>query len=304
MLTSFRRVLKFSFQDIGRNFWLSLVTITLLTVTFLSFNILVSVNYLAGEVTRNIEERIDVSVYFIPEASGEQVGGAKTYLESLPGAGSVTLIPREEAIQRFRERHKNDAEILSSLDELDKNPLGATIVVRAKTINDYPAIISALDAEQYKDIIQDKNFTDYRLLIDKIGRWTSKVRTTAMILSVLFIAVALMIIFNTVRLAIYTHREEIGIMKLVGASNWFVRTPYIFESVILAIISLGLSIGLSFVVFGALQPTVTKFFEDPNINLASYFLRDAFRIFGLEFVLMTCLTALSSLTAVGRYLKK
>lgn len=304
MFTSAKRVLKFAFQDLWRNFWLSFVTVTLLLITFFSFNILIALNYLAQEVTRNIESRIDVSVYFVPEATDEQVGGAKTFLESLPLVAGVGLISREEAVQQFRERHKDDAEILASLDELDKNPLGATLVIKAKAIGDYPAILSTLDVEPYKNIIQDKNFVDHRVLIERIGRWTDKVRTGAMVLSLIFIAIVMMIVFNTVRMAIYTHREEIGIMKLVGASNWFVRTPYIFESIILAVISLGVSVGLTFAVFGALQPTITKFFEDPNINLSSYFLRDALRIFGLEFILMTCLTALSSLTAVGRYLKK
>jgi len=304
MFTSVKRVLKFAFQDLWRNFWLSFVTVTLLLITFFSFNILIALNYLATEVTRNIESRIDVSVYFAPEATDEQVGGAKTFLESLPLVAGVGLVSREEAVQQFRARHQDDAEILASLDELDKNPLGATLVIRAKAIGDYQSILATLDVDPYKSIIQDKNFVDHRVLIERIGRWTDKVRTGAMVLSLIFIAIVMMIVFNTVRMAIYTHREEIGIMKLVGASNWFVRTPYIFESIILAIISLGVSVGLTFAVFGALQPTITKFFEDPNINLSSYFLRDALRIFGLEFILMTCLTALSSLTAVGRYLKK
>jgi len=304
MLTSFKRVLKFAFQDIWRNFWLSFVTVTLLLITFLSFNILISLNYLTQEVTKNIEGRIDVSVYFIPDATDEQVNGAKTFLESLPAVAGVTLIGREDAIQQFRERHKDDAEILASLDELDKNPLGATLVIKAKAIADYPAILSTLDAEPYKDIVQDKNFTDHRLLIERIGRWTDKVRTTAAVLSLVFIAIVMMIVFNTVRMAIYTHREEIGIMKLVGASNWFVRAPYILESIILAIISVAVSIGITYFMLGFLQPSLTRFFEDPNVNLISYFNQQAFKVFGLEFVLMTCLTALSSLTAVGRYLKK
>ena len=267
MFSSIKRVLKFAFQDIWRNFWLSFVTITLLLITFLSFNILISLNYLTQEVTKNIEGRIDVSVYFIPDASDEQVRGAKIFLESLPAVAGVGLVTREDAIQQFRERHKDDTEILASLDELDKNPLGATLVIKAKSIGDYPAILATLDAKPYKDIVQDKNFADHRVLIERIGRWTDKIRTTAAVLSLIFIAIVMMIVFNTVRMAIYTHREEIGIMKLVGASNWFVRAPYIAESVVLAIIGIGASIGITYLLLGFLQPALTRFFEDSSVNL-------------------------------------
>ena len=304
MFTSFKRILKFALQDLWRNFWLSLVTVTLLLITFISFNILLSLNYLAQKVTANIENRIDVSVYFKPEATDEQVGGAKTFLESLSGVAGATLVSREDAIQQFRERHKDDAEILASLDELDKNPLGATIIVKAKSIGDYGAILAALDSEPYKEIIQDKNFADHRVLIERLGRWTEKIRLGAMILSLIFIAIVVMIIFNTVRMAIYTHREEIGIMKLVGASNWFVRAPYILESVMLTVISVAVAIGVTYLLAGLSERALTQFFEDPGLNLTAYFNRNFFEIFGLEFMLMSCLTALGSLTAMGRYLKK
>jgi cell division transport system permease protein len=304
MFISIGRVLKFAMQDLWRNFWLSFATITLLVITFISFNILLSLNYLAKKVTQNIENRIDVSIYFTPEATDEQVSGVKTFLESLTGVASVQLVSREEAIQQFRERHKDDAEILSSLDELDKNPLGATVIVKAKTINDYGTILSAIDSEPYKDLIQDKNFADHRVLIERLGRWTDKIRNAAMILSLIFIIIVVMIVFNTVRMAIYTHREEIGIMKLVGASNWFVRAPYILESVILAVISVGIAITLTYLMTEFSRVALTQFFEDPSINLTAYFNANFFKIFGLELALMVCLTALGSFTAMGRYLKK
>jgi cell division transport system permease protein len=297
-------MLKFAFQGLWRNFWLSFITLSLLVITFVSFNLLVSINYLAAKLTQNIEQRIDVSVYFAPEATDEQIGGVKNYLDALPGVASVALVSREEAVQLFRERHKDDPEIISALEELDKNPLGATIVVKAKTISDYPAILSALDVPLYQQIIQEKDFSDHRALIEKIGRWTNKVRTGSMILSIIFILVVMMIVFNTVRMAIYSHRDEIGIMKLVGASNWFVRMPYVAESAVITIFAIIISICLTYVFLGFFEPSIARFLESTNVGLISYFNTNALRIFGLEFILMATLTGLSSLTAVGKYLKK
>lgn len=303
MLTPASRILKFAAQNFWRNIWLSFVAISMIFLMLISLNIIVVINFITESVVTTIEERIDVSIYLKPEASENLVTSLRSYLMSLPQVKDVGYVDPEDALNQFKEKHRDDSDIMAALEEIGSNPLGSTLVVSAKSAEDYPMILDSLDNPAYKDIILDKDFSNQERLIEKVQVMGSKANLGGLALSLTFALIAIMIVFNSVRMTIYTHREEIGIMKLVGASNWFVRGPYLLEGVYACLVALVVTIIVVFPALGLIQPHFAGFFQESAPSLPGYFFHNFFLIFGIEFLIVAFLVLVSAAMAVNRYLR-
>ncbi len=303
MLVFLLRTIKFALQGFFRNFWLSIVTIIILVLTIFSISVVAGLNVVASKAIASVEDKVDVSVYFKSTVSESEILNARYRLESLSEVESVNYISRNEALDNFKKQHANDPLILESLEQLETNPLGATLVVKAKSIEYYPRIMTFLEDPAYDDLIQDKNYEDNKEVIDKLNDLSDRIQRIGIIISVVFIIIAVLIIFNTIRINIYTHREEIGIMKLVGASNWFVRAPFLVESLFYAVLAVIICMVIMYPLLGVVAPQVNNFFEGYNLDLVQYFNSYFWRIFGLQFAFALVLSAFSSGIAITRYLK-
>lgn len=303
MFISFRRAVKFAAQNFGRNVWLSLATISMVFLMLISLNIIVILNFITNSVVQTIEGRVDLSVYLKPAADEKMVESLRAYLSGLPEVKEVGIVDPEAALLQFQERHKNNPEIVSALGEIGANPLGATLIVKAKTTAGYQAILGSLDNPAYRDVILDKDFSNYERLISRVQIMGEKAKFAGLALSLCFGFIAILIVFNSVRLAIYTHREEIGIMKLVGASNWFVSAPYLIEGFFTCLLSLVLIIAVVFPVLNLIEPQIIGFFEGEAPSIVDYFFGNFFTIFGLEFLVALFLVLVSASMAVNRYLR-
>jgi cell division transport system permease protein len=305
MLTSIYRVIKFALQDFWRNIWLSFITILILVLALFSANLLIFFNALADTAVELVEEKIDVSIFFKPEALESKINEVKSSLVALPQVREVGYISKDEALQKFKERHKDEPKILEAIKEIGDNPLGPSLVIKAYKTEDYPVILEKLNDPNVlpEDLVQDKNFNDHELLIGKISNIKQKVGSGGLILSGLFSLIAILIVFNTIRVAIYTHREEIGTMRLVGATNWFIRVPFILESVLYAFLACLLTIVILYPLLGVLQPYLVNFFEGAGFDALNYFNDNFFKIFGWELLITIILSMISSSLAVGKYLK-
>lgn len=303
MLTSPVRILKFAAQNFWRNIWLSFVTVSMIFLMLVSLNIIVVINFITEAVVTTIEERIDISIYLKPEASEKLVTSLRSYLMSLPQTKDVGYVDPEDALNQFKDTHRDNPEIMAALEEIGSNPLGSTLVVSAKVAEDYPLILDSLDNPAYKDIILDKDFSNHERLIERVRLMGSKAKLGGLVLSLTFALIAILIVFNSVRMTIYTHREEIGIMKLVGASNWFVRGPYLLEGIYSCFIALAITVIFIFPVLGLIQPHFSGFFPESAPSLPGYFFHNFFMIFGTEFLVSVFLVLISAAMAVNRYLR-
>lgn len=303
MIISIFRVFKFAFQNFWRNIWLSVITITILVLTLLSVNILVVLNVLGNTAVRSIEDRVDVTVSLKPGLVPETVSEIRSYLSGMSQVVNVFLIEPEAALIEFQKRHADNSQILNSLTELEENPFGSTLVVRARSTADYPFVLEALENPSYRDFVQDKNFTDHQNIIERINHISERLRRFGIVLAAVFAVIAVLIILNTIRVAIYIYREEIGIMKLVGASNWFVRTPFLLESVIYSVLAVLITMAIVFPILKLIEPQLQAFFEATPVGLVSFFSTNLVVIFGYELLALAVLTVVSSSIAVGRYLK-
>jgi cell division transport system permease protein len=269
----------------------------------ISLNIIVVLNFVTNSVVQTIESRVDMSIYLKPTAKDETIKSLSTYLTGLPEVKEVGIVNPEDALLQFQERHKNNPEIVSALGEIGENPLGATLVVKAKTTDGYQAILGSLDNPAYKDVILDKDFSNYERLINRVQIMGEKAKLAGIALSLIFGLISVLIVLNSVRLTIYTHREEIGIMKLVGASNWFVSAPYLIEGFFVCLLSLVLIIAVVFPVLNLIEPQISSFFGGETSSIVEYFFNNFFTIFGLEFLVALFLVLVSASMAVNRYLR-
>jgi cell division transport system permease protein len=214
----------------------------------------------------------------------------------------VHYLSKDQALQNFKEKHKDDQKILDSLQEIDKNPLGASLIVTAKKTSDYPIILENLKNTQFNDMIESKDFDDHQLVIERITSITQKVSKGVIIIAAIFALISLLIIFNAIRIAIYTHRDEILAMKLIGATDWFVETPFLLQGIIFAFISVIATIIIVYPLLGFLQPYLKIILEN-NFNIIYYFNSNFLLIFSLEFLGAVLLNLISSYIAVKRYVR-
>lgn len=301
-LLSFLRVIKFSFQDIGRNVWLSIVTISVLILALFSVNMLLTVNFISQAAVGAIKDKIDVNIYLKPDADESAILALKARFSNVEQVKEVQYISKAQALETFRQKHEKDPEILESLKEIGKNPLTPSLIIKPKDIDQYQNLINGLNQVD-SDIIESKNFDDHKSLIEKINGITNKIRDIGLLISMIFVVITVLLVYNSIRVAIYTHKREIVIMRLVGASNWFVRSPFLISSFIYTIIGTAAVISIFYFFLSLLQPYIETFFIDYQINLVPYFNDNFIQIFGLQFLAAAVVNILASLMAVGKYSK-
>jgi len=302
MFSSFHRIIKFSFQDIVRNASLSVMTILILILMLLSINTLMVVRVLTDESIKAVKDQIDVSIYFHPEATEEEINEVREYVGSFPEVVDETYLNRDHVLETFKEHYKDNEEIIASLEELGENPLGPTMVVKTRDPKDYQKIIDALSIPEYENIIEAKTFADTQKAIERISAITTQVERFTYALTALFAIIAFIIIFNTIRVAIYTQRAEIGIKRLVGATNWFIRGPYIMESFFFTVVSVGVTYLIAHFVLRFLDPYIAIIFDEVGL-LTNYFYSNIAMLLGMQFLAVLLLTVFTSALAMRKYLK-
>ena len=303
MLISFWRVIKFAWQGFWRNFWLSLATIFIIALTLIIVNFLIIINIITQSAIQSIHDKIDISFYLKNDTAEATIMEMQDFFKTHPQVKEIRYISADEALKNFRNLHKDDRVILESLEELEKNPLSATLIIKAENINDYKELSSIIDNSKYRNNIADKNFKNNELFIEIINNISRKINRAGIIATIIFTIIAILITFNTIRMAIYTHREEIGIMKLVGANNIFITIPFVFESVTYALLGVCISVILIYPVLNFIQPYIADFFKGTEVNLINYFNQNFIIIFGVQLAGIILLNILSSTIAIRRYLR-
>ena len=301
----FSRIIKFAGQSFLRNVWLSIVTITIITLTLLSISFLLVFNIITQNTLKAVEAKTAVYVDLTAQASPDQANILVEELKKMPTINRAEYVTAEVTLNNFKERHKDDQVIMDSLNSLEKNPFRGSILVGVNNINDFPAILQELSKKEYADYleIEDREFKDAQLLISGISDYSKKIQKGGIIISIVFIFMAIMVVFNTIQVGIYTHREEIGIMRLVGASNSFIRSPFLLEGVIYSIAALLIMIAVMYPCSIFIQPYLDGFLKEYSLNLVSAINQNWLTIFGWPFITAVFINVASSFLAVRRYIK-
>jgi cell division transport system permease protein len=310
VFTKLKRVMKAGFVSFWRNGVVSLASILVLVTTLFVLGSLFFSEALLTSTLDQIKDKVDIQVYFKTDASEQDIAAISNFLQALPEVKSVTYTSREKALEDFKARHADNSLIASSLEEIGTNPLGASLNIKAKDPSQYAAIAKILEGET---ALSASNTTINTSIIDKVNYYQNKLvidRLMSLILSteklgwaimLVLSIIAVLVTFNTIRLAIYTAREEIAIMKLVGASNNYVSGPFMFAGIMYGIIASVIVMFLLYLTAVWLGPTTANFFG--GLNLYLYYVNNFFQIFGIVLIAGILLAMISSLLAVRRYLR-
>jgi cell division transport system permease protein len=301
-ILSFLRIIKFGLQDIVRNFWLSVVTITIMVLALFSINMLLLVDMTTQSAVSLVKEKIDVSLYLKPDAEEDKILALKSEISNFPQVKEIKYISKAEALESFKAKRQSNPEILEALKVLGKNPLSPSLIIKSKNIDQYDELITNLNKIN-SDIIESRNFDDHKESLAKINAISRKINEIGVLISFIFVVITLLVVFNAIRVAIYTHKREIGIMRLVGASNWFVRSPFLVSAIIYALLGVLIIIAIFYPFLMIVQPYVETFFSGYDINLVGYFNNNFINIFGMEFLGAVFINILASYTAIRRYSK-
>jgi len=302
MFESIKRIFKWGLKNFWRNGWLSTATISIMSLTLLVITVLLMVNVVANVVLENLEEKIDISVYFKLDTSENDILNVKEQLEKLEEVEIIAYVSQDNALIRFKERHKDNPILLQSLDELDINPLEASLNIKAKETSQYASINQFLESVYYQEIIDKVNYMQNKEVIEKLGKIITDVKAGGLILTFLLTLVVFLVTFNAIRLAIYSSREEINIMKLVGAKNWFIRGPFVIEGILYGVVATVVTLFVLYPIFYFISPKLSGFL--PIENIFVYFQNNLLAFFFLLLGIGVILGGLSSWMAVRKYLKR
>jgi len=301
-MQSLFRIIKFSFQDIARNVWLTIVTITILLLALLSINTLEIVRVISDNAVGAVKEKINISLYLKAEAPEEEILALRESLLSSKRVKSVSYISRQKALENFREKYKNNQEVLNALKELGRNPLSPSLTILPQNFEESGLLINELRVLD-NAIIESRDFSDNAVILEKISNITKRINEIGLFIIVIFIITSLLVVYNAIRVAIYTHRQEIEIMRLVGASNFFIYMPYIVSAFVYTLISILIVISVFYPFLSLLQPYLEVFFTGYNVNILSYFVDNFWPIFGMQFGIVLFINVTATLFAVRKYSK-
>jgi cell division transport system permease protein len=303
-LTNIIRSITYGFQNFGRNLFLSIATTSIMVLTLFGLGFFMVINQIYGDALRGIQDRVDISVYLKDGLEETQVNNFIEYVKGIEGVKETNLITKEMALDKFKETYKDHPSILQSLQVLDTNPLPVTLTVKAESSEFYKQINDNLLASQYKDtVIQETDFqkSTSKDIIDKLNNIIRVTRNVGIGVIIVLATIAILITYNTVRLTLYSYRQEIEIMRLVGASDSQIKGPFFVEGILFGVFGTFISFLILFVVV-LLIPSGTLL-NPTSLPLSEYVLTNAFFIIGVQLVAGIALGVGSSLIAINRYLK-
>lgn len=304
--TSIKRVIRSGFFNFVRNGFVSLSSVFVMVITLSVITSLMLGSALLNATLDELRDKVDLNVYFVTDAVESDILSIKQTLETLPEVEEVEYVSREQALAEFTVRHETDQLILQALSELDDNPLGAVLNVETKEPSQYQGVAEFLQGDSVltssgAQIIDKVNFYQNKTAIDKLSTIITSSERLGLLLTLVLVVISILITFNTIRLVIYVAREEISVMKLVGASNFYVRGPFVITGVLYGVIAGVLTLAIFYPLLFWLGRFTENFFI--GFNLFSHFVSN----FGQYFLIIIgsgiVIGAISSFLAIRKYLK-
>jgi len=301
MLTNLKHVLKAGCLNFWRNKLLSFSTLAVMTLALLMVAGLLLLGVLSQSLVAALQGKVDVSVYFKPETNEKDVLSIKDIVEDLSPVAGVAYVSREQALDNFKQANINKDVYLESLKVLGDNPLGSVLQVRARQPQDYASIVGYLEGANFKDLIGTIDYRQHEPAIQKLMSVSSGIRKTGLVASLFLAFVAIMISFNTIRLAIFNQKEEVTVMRLVGASAWSIRGPFLVEGLLYGFIGSVVTILVFWPSLAVVSPRLTAVLS--GVNLLSWFEGNILGIWGILLAVGIVLGLASSMIAIRKYLK-
>jgi len=302
---NFKRIVHSGFTNFWRNGIVSLSAVLIMFITLFIIAVTLFSSALLQHTLSSLQDKVDVNINMLTSANEPDILNLKTSLEKLPEVEKVEYVSRDQALETYRERHKDDERILSALDELDENPLGAALNIRAKDPRYYEGIQTFLNKNQpaggQATIIENVNFAQKKQAIDRLTKIIDAGQQFGIVITILFVLLSILITLNTIRLAIFISKDEIHLMNMVGAEHGYISGPFVVTGALYGIISGIFVLILLYPITYFIGPRIAPVFFD--MNLFSYYVANFGQMFLIIFFSGIFIGAISSFLAINRYLK-
>jgi len=302
MLTNFKRILTFAVNDFSRNKGISIAAIFVLTITIMLVTGLFFFQGLTGYLTTQIQNKIDITAYFVDGTSEKDILDVKAeILKISPNIKNIEYVSKDQALASFNEKHKNDAVLSQALQEVGSNPfLPSLNIVTNGDPSQYAQISNILQTSDFSKLIDKVDYSQKKDTIEKVYSITSNINTFGLILGAILIIVAILVVFNTIKLAIENSKEEISTMKVVGAGNWFIRGPFVIQGIIYGVIAFLICFLISAMSAYFLSSKIGAIL--PGFNAFGYFLANLWIFVLIQLGFGVGVGAISALIVVKKYL--
>ena len=301
MFTRLSRIIKLGVNNFLRNWSLSIAAVVMTSLTLATITIFVILHFSATSATQAIKEKIDMVVYFYDEVPEKEIKDIQLKLSSRFDLDNIKYISKEDAMIAWRKR--TISQKIKDLVTPEENPLPRSLQIKTQNQQTLDDVVNILDNQLYQDKISKVSYKENRDVIDKILRLTNFVNWTGSALAIIFIGISVIVIFNTVRLTIFSRREEIEIMELVGASSAFVNLPFVVEAIMYGILATIISMVLLALGGKFIAPIISDQLYFLNINFQSYLFDLWYIIALLQVTLAVFITTISSFFSTRRYIK-
>ena len=301
MFPTLKRVIKSGWLSFRRNGMLSVATIFVMVLTISLVTSFLLLQGISNSLISSLEEKVDVSVYFKKDAPEEEITKIEDELLRIPEVKNIDYISRQQALDTFVEKHKDDAQMMESLKEIGENPFFASLNIKAWQANQYEAVSNFFENSTSKDILEKIDYFQRKPLIDKVFSISSFLKKFGIGAAIVLGILAVLVTFNTIKLAIFNHREEISVMRLVGASNWFIRGPFIVQGMISSLLSILITLVIFIPLSYFLSPKLTIIV--PDFNLFAFLVSNFGTLLLLQILVGIGIGFFSSLIAIRRYLQ-
>ena len=277
-----------SLLSLWRNSWLSLTGALVMTITLVIISFFFTLNLTVSRTAKALEDKINIVVYFKDEASDDQVMQVKQLLESRPDVQNVAYVSKDEAKKRFDEiNHLNEE--LSTVFTDGENPLPRSLEIKPTQATATETIFNYLKDPSYTPLIRKISYEENKAVIDRLIRLTSFFTKTGIVMSIIFMIISVLIIYNTIKLAIFSRKAEISIMRLVGATDVFVKFPFIVEGMLYGIVATIIGSLIMYFGFMLITPAINNYLSGIDVGLAgflgSHFVQIVFLQLGVGLVL-------------------
>jgi len=301
-----KRVVKSGFFSFFRNGFVSLSSVLVMVVTLFAIGSVIFLGVTLESTLGILRDKVDIRVTFIVDAQEDAILNLKKTIEALPEIEFVTYTSRDEALAEFTERHKDDQLILQALDELGENPLGASLDIKTKDPSQYEGVANFLQDKEFLSsdgvsIIDEINFFQNKEAIDKLSGIIDASERLGFAVAIILAITSILITLNTIRLVIYISREEISVMRLVGANPLFIKGPFVFEGVLYGFFAGVLTLVVFFPATYWFGDLTKDFFV--GLNIFDYYLGNFFEVAFIILISGVIIGAISSYLATRRYLK-
>ena len=284
-----------------RNGWLTFATVSILATSLYIISITVVLGLTANILIGELQDKINVSVYFNSNVPEERIFEIKDKLSQYDEIKSVGYVSKEDALEALFNLSIDRDVIMKSVEEIGENPLPASIVITANDSSQYSKIVEAVSNSFFSQDVSSINYDENKKSIDRLTDIVVMSREIGLIFGLVFVFIGILITFNAIRITMYSHKQEFEVMRLVGASNLYIRMPFVFEGILYGLVAGVVVMGLLFATSYFISPLTDG--NIPQGNLINIYLGNFFPILGGVFAGGISLGVISSFIAIRRYLK-